>query len=75
MEKTPLKSGKYNEDAKSSGKLTREQLMELEERDKTPLQKLLDKIITALPCVMAVIALAEYLLLPNINPNPIAISL
>lgn len=70
MEKTPLKSGKYNEDAKSSGKLTREQLMELEERDKTPRQKMFDKIITALPIVMAAIALAEYLLLPDINPNP-----
>ena len=70
MEKTPLKSGKYNEDAKSSGKLTREQLMELEERDKTPRQKMFDKIITALPILMAAIALAEYLILPDINPNP-----
>lgn len=70
MEKTPLQRGKYNEDAKSSAKLTREQLMELEERDKTPRQKMFDKIITALPGFMAVIALLEYLLLPDINPNP-----
>lgn len=70
MEKTPLKCGKYNEDAKSSNKLTREQLMELEERDKSPRQKLFDKIITSLPILMAIIALAEYLILPDLNPNP-----
>ena len=70
MEKTPLKNGKYNEDAKSSNKLTRAQLMELEERDKTPREKLLDAIITFLPIVALVIGLAEYLLIPDINPNP-----
>ncbi len=70
MEKTPLKSGKYTEDAKSSGKLTRAQLMELEEREKTPQQKMFDKIITALPSLMAAVALVEYLTLPDINPNP-----
>lgn len=70
MEKTPLKNGKYNEDAKSSNKLTRAQLMELEERDKTPREKMMDAIITVLPIVALVIGLAEYLLLPDINPNP-----
>ena len=70
MEKTPLKCGKYNEDAKSSNKLTREQLMELEERDKSPRQKLFDKIITSLPILMAIVALVEYLILPDLNPNP-----
>ena len=70
MEKTSLKKGKYDEDAKSSKKLTRDELMELEEKDKTPQQKMIDKIITMLPILMLVIALAEYLLLPDINPNP-----
>ena len=70
MEKTPLKNGKYNEDAKSSAKLTREELMELEEKDKTPRQKMMDKILMTLPILMFIIALAEYLLLPDINPNP-----
>ncbi len=70
MEKTPLKNGKYNEDAKSSNKLTRAQLMELEERDKTPREKLMDMIITILPIAALVLGLAEYLLIPDINPNP-----
>ena len=70
MEKTPLKNGKYNEDAKSSNKLTRAQLMELEERDKTPREKLMDAIITFLPIAALVLGLAEYLLIPDCNPNP-----
>ena len=70
MEKTPLKNGKYNEDAKSSNKLTRAQLMELEERDKTPREKLMDAIITVLPIAALVLGLAEYLLIPDCNPNP-----
>lgn len=70
MEKTPLKNGKYNEDAKSSNKLTRAQLMELEERDKTPREKLLDAIITVLPMAAIILGLAEYLLIPDCNPNP-----
>ena len=70
MEKTPLKNGKYNEDAKSSNKLTRAQLMELEERDKTPREKLFDAIITVLPMAAIILGLAEYLLIPDCNPNP-----
>ena len=70
MERTPLKNGKYNEDAKSSNKLTRAQLMELEERDKTPREKLFDAIITVLPMAAIILGLAEYLLIPDCNPNP-----
>lgn len=70
MESTSLKRSKYNEDAKSAGKLTRDQLMELEEKDKTPRQKMIDKIITMAPVFMMIAALAEYLLLPDMNPNP-----
>ena len=70
MEKTPLKNGTYNEDAKSSNKLTRAQLMELEERDKTPREKLFDAIITVLPMAAIILGLAEYLLIPDCNPNP-----
>lgn len=58
------------EDAKSRSKLTREQLMELEERVKTPRQKFFDKVFLALPIIMFAVALAEYNLLPDVNPNP-----
>lgn len=61
---------KLVEDAKSASKLTREQLMELEEREKTPREKLMDTIITICPLFALVLGLAEYLLLPDINPNP-----
>lgn len=56
-----------------ASKLTRQQLQELEEKEKTPFQKVLDFIIVLLPIFCGAIAIAEYRLLPdsftNNNPN------
>lgn len=62
--------GRLREDAKSMSKLTREQLLELEEREKTPREKLFDAIFLMLPVLLAVLSLAEYTLLPDVNANP-----
>lgn len=52
--------------------LTRRQLKELEEKEKTPLQKTLEVIIMVLPWVCFAVALLEYLVIPNnrANRNP-----
>lgn len=50
-------------------KLTRQQLKELESKEKTPLQKLLDGIILILPLICGGVAVAEYRLLPDNSPN------
>lgn len=62
--------GRLREDAKSMAKLTREQLLELEEREKTPKEKLFDVVFMLMPVVFALISLAEYTMLPDLNPNP-----
>lgn len=53
-------------------KLTRQQLRELEEKEKTPVQKALERIILCLPLVCGGVAVAEYLLIPDksLNRNP-----
>lgn len=50
--------------------LTRRQLKELEEKEKTPAQKLAETIIMVLPILCGGIALAEYLIIPNNSRNP-----
>ncbi len=52
--------------------LTRRQLKELEEKEKTPLQKVIEFIVMVLPLVCGTIAILEYLLIPDKtrNPNP-----
>ena len=54
--------------------LTRRQLKELEEKEKTPIQKIIEFIILILPLVSGVVAILEYLLIPNpqltMNKNP-----
>lgn len=62
--------GRLREDAKSMNKLTREQLLELEEREKTPKQKRADLFFVFMPLVCGMIALLEYLLMPDVNANP-----
>lgn len=57
-------------DAKGLSRLTREQLAELEDREKTPREKLFDGIILVLPILTGILALMEYLLLPSIHDNP-----
>ncbi len=53
--------------------LNRQQLQELEEKEKTPFQKFLDCVIVLFPILCGAIAVAEYLLVPdsftNSNPN------
>ncbi len=50
-------------------KLTRRQLKELEEKEKTPLQKAFEFIIMILPWLCFAVALLEYLLIPNNSRN------
>ena len=49
--------------------LTRRQLKELEEKEKTPAQKTAEAIILLLPLLCGGIALLEYLLVPNNSRN------
>lgn len=52
--------------------LTRRELKELEEKEKTPIQKAFEFIIMILPLICGVIAILEYLLIPDktMNKNP-----
>lgn len=49
--------------------LTRHGLRKLEEKEKTPFQHFMDRIILLFPIVSGLIAIAEYQLLPNHSPN------
>lgn len=49
--------------------LTRRQLKELEEKEKTPAQKAAEAVIMVLPLLCGGIALLEYLLVPNNSRN------
>ena len=49
--------------------LTRRQLKELEEKKKTPIQKVFETIIMCLPLICFGVALLEYLVLPNNSRN------
>lgn len=49
--------------------LTRRQLKELEEKEKTPAQKLREAVIMILPLICGLIALLEYLLIPDNSRN------
>ena len=51
------------------GSLTRQQLQDLEAKEKTTAQKILDGIIMTLPIICGLIAIFEYLLIPNGNDN------
>lgn len=53
----------------SGSKLTRQQLKELEEKEKTSLQKWLDRIIMILPVACGLFAIWEYWEIPNNSPN------
>ena len=59
-------------DTRRLDKLTRQELRELEEREKTRGQKILDGIIMILPVVCGIAAVLEYLVIPdgNSNENP-----
>ena len=53
-------------------KLTRQQLRDLEAKEKTPLEQALERIILCLPVICGGAAILEYLLIPDntINRNP-----
>ena len=59
-------------DMKQLENLTRRELKELEEKEKTPLQKVIEFIVMLLPLVCGTVAILEYLLIPDktMNPNP-----
>ena len=62
----------HNSELEQLGNLTRRELKELEEKEKTPVQKVEEALIMALPAVCGVAALSEYLLIPDLarNKNP-----
>ena len=49
--------------------LTRRQLKELEEKEKTPAQKTAEAVVLILPLLCGCIAMLEYLILPNNSRN------
>lgn len=63
------KNTKNGIDRSQLGHLTRQQLKELEEKEKTTWQKVLDWIIMILPFVCGMIAMLEYWMVPNGSPN------
>lgn len=66
------KDVKVKNEEKQLQNLTRRELKELEEKEKTPLQKALETVVMCLPVVCGFIAILEYLLIPDKtrNPNP-----
>lgn len=54
---------------KKPDKLTRQQLKDLEARDKSKLQKTLDLLIMVLPIICGIIAVCEYKFIPDNSPN------
>lgn len=61
------KEGILVEDAKSAKKLTRDMLAELEQKEKTPAQRVFDFFISISPMLAAALAAAEYLLVPTLD--------
>ncbi len=68
MPESKVKSERNADVALLSG-LTRRQLKELEEKEKTPAQKTVEAIIMILPLLCGCIAMAEYVILPNNSRN------
>ena len=56
-------------DSTQLANLTRQQLRELEEKEKTTWQKVLDWIIMILPLFCGAVAVLEYWMVPNGSPN------
>ena len=72
MPNQPLDSKKNKqsmEQATQLDKLTRQQLKELEEKQKTRLEKWLDLLLVLLPFICGGIAIVEYLFVPDNSPN------
>lgn len=67
-----LNSGKHSKRGAQMnhlGQLTRQQLRELEEKEKTSFQKFLDWVIAVLPAVCGGVAMLEYWMVPNAYSN------
>lgn len=62
-------ASKKDIDSSQLGKLTRQQLRELEEKEKTLGQKILYWIINILPIICGIVAVLEYKLIPDNSPN------
>ncbi|MGN1192444.1 MAG: ABC transporter permease [Dorea sp.] len=69
MTKENKKNSKKNIDSSRLDKLTRQQLRELEEKEKTKGQIIFDWIIMLLPIVCGIIAVLEYKFVPDNSPN------
>lgn len=65
--RTETKNGPIKQPETAS--MTRQQLLELEEKEKSPAEKLLDLILSFLPLVCGAAAVLEYLILPDSFPN------
>ncbi|MGF0031366.1 ABC transporter permease [Bariatricus sp. SGI.154] len=63
------KGSKNGIDKSQLDKLTRQQLKELEEKEKTRGQIILDWVIMILPVVCGIVAIGEYLWVPDNSPN------
>lgn len=61
------REGMLAEDAKSTKKMTRDMLAELEQKEKTPFRKAVDFFISLSPMLAAALAGAEYLLVPTLD--------
>ena len=59
----------YDADLEQLGRLTRRELKELEEKEKTSIQKVMEVVLMILPLVCGVIAILEYMLLPDQSRN------
>lgn len=64
-----LQNVKNGIDKSQLGNITRQQLKELEEKEKTAWQKVLDWAIMILPFICGIIAVLEYWMVPNGSPN------
>lgn len=60
---------KLQQDAPQLGSLTRSELKKLETREKTAFQKVLEVITIALPIICGLVAMLEYMILPNQSRN------
>ena len=72
MSEKNSRNKKNNIDRARLGRLTRQQLKELEEKEKTGFQKALDYLIMILPFICGIAAVLEYWMIPNgsHNSNP-----
>ena len=69
MSSEKQQNDKKQVDKSQLANLTRQQLRELEAKEKTSWQKALDWIIMVLPFICGIAAVLEYWMIPNGSPN------